>query len=151
MVVAAIGVSPNAELAKVAGLELSVSGSIAVDHQLRTSDVDIFAAGDCADSYHLVTGEKTWIPLALRANRAGWAVADTVCGRPVRLEGIAGTAVFKTFDMQVVRSGLTVDEAKKQDLIPLLCRLAQNHGRVSILVPNPFMWPWWEIRRQGSC
>jgi len=113
MVVLAIGVKPNAELAQNAGLELSVSGSISVDHQLRTSDPNIFAAGDCADSYHLVTGEKTWIPLALRANRAGWAVADTVCGKPVALYGIAGTAVFKVFAMQIARSGLSQAEAVK--------------------------------------
>nr|WP_321468186.1 FAD-dependent oxidoreductase [uncultured Desulfobulbus sp.] len=113
MVVVAIGVQPNAELAEKAGLELSVGGSISVDHHLRTSDPHIFASGDCADSYHLVTGEKTWIPLALRANRGGWAVADTVCGKPAALAGVAGTAVFKTFAMQVARSGLSLGEALK--------------------------------------
>ncbi|MGD9950174.1 MAG: FAD-dependent oxidoreductase [Desulfobulbus sp.] len=111
MVVMAIGIKPNAELAKNAGLELSIGGSISVDHQLRTSDANIFAAGDCADSYHLVTGKKTWIPLALRANRAGWAVADLVCGKPMALPGVVGTAVFKVFAMQVARSGLSSAEA----------------------------------------
>ncbi|MDD2468430.1 MAG: FAD-dependent oxidoreductase, partial [Desulfobulbus sp.] len=111
LVVVAIGVKPNAELAQNSGLELSVGGSISVDHHLRTSDPTIFAAGDCADSYHMVTGEKTWIPLALRANRAGWAVADTVCGKPMGLPGVAGTAVFKVFAMQVARSGLSDAEA----------------------------------------
>ncbi|WP_448873010.1 FAD-dependent oxidoreductase [Desulfobulbus propionicus] len=113
IVVAAIGVKPNAELARDAGLPLSVGGSISVDHHLRTLDPDIFAAGDCADSYHLVTEEKTWTPLALRANRAGWAVADAVCGNPVILPGIAGTAVFKVFAMQVARTGLSAKEAQK--------------------------------------
>lgn len=111
MVLVAVGVKPNAELAHEAGLELGVDGSISVDHHLRTSDPAIFAAGDCADSYHLVTGGKTWIPLALRANRAGWAVADTVCGKPMGLPGVAGTAVFKVFEMQVARSGLSTAEA----------------------------------------
>lgn len=119
MVVVAIGVDPNAELARDAGLTLSVGGSIAVDHHLRTSDPDIFAAGDCADSYHLVTGRKTWIPLALRANRAGWAVADTVCGKAMALPGIAGTAVFKVFAMQVARTGLLAEEATEAGFNPV--------------------------------
>jgi NADPH-dependent 2,4-dienoyl-CoA reductase/sulfur reductase-like enzyme len=58
-----------------------------------------------------VTGEKTWIPLALRANRAGWAVADNVCGGSVELPGIVGSAVFRVFSLEVARTGLTVEEA----------------------------------------
>lgn len=119
LVIVAIGVEPIASLARDAGLDLSVGGSIAVDHGLRTSDPLIFAAGDCADSYHLVTGKKAWIPLALRANRAGWAVADNVCGGRVALPGIAGTAVFKVFDMQIARTGLTVHEAQGAGFDPV--------------------------------
>ena len=119
LVIAAIGVTPCASLAEQAGLELSVGGSIATDRTLRTKDPEIFAAGDCADSYHLVTNAKTWIPLALRANRAGWAVADNVCGGRVELPGVAGTAVFKVFDMQVARTGLTPDEAQEAGFDPV--------------------------------
>ncbi|RUA03040.1 MAG: pyridine nucleotide-disulfide oxidoreductase [Deltaproteobacteria bacterium] len=106
MVLVAVGVVPNSGLAKTAGIETGVGQSIAVDHQLRTSAPDIFAAGDCADAYHVVTGQKTWVPLALRANRAGWAVADNVCGKEKSLPGIAGTAVFKVFNLEVARTGL---------------------------------------------
>jgi len=55
---------------------LGPKNSVAVDRALMTSDPDIYAAGDCADAFHVVTGERTWIPLALRANRGGRAVAD---------------------------------------------------------------------------
>jgi NADPH-dependent 2,4-dienoyl-CoA reductase/sulfur reductase-like enzyme len=113
LVLVAVGVSPNSSLASRAGLELGPQHSIAVDRTLRTSDENIFAAGDCADAFHVVTGKKTWIPLALRANRAGWAVADNVCGETVELQGVAGTAVFKVFDLQVARTGLTVAEANR--------------------------------------
>ncbi|MGE4559685.1 MAG: FAD-dependent oxidoreductase [Desulfobulbus sp.] len=126
MVVVATGVQANAEIARDAGLALSVGGSISVDHFLRTSDPAIFAAGDCADSYHLVTGEKTWIPLALRANRAGWAVADTVCGKPMWLPGVAGTTVFKAFSMQVARSGLSMPEAVKAGFDPVSIQITSN-------------------------
>lgn len=111
MVLIAMGIQPNSDLAARADIALSVNNSIAVDRTLRTSDENIYAAGDCADAYHLVTGEKTWIPLALRANRAGWAVADNVCGKTIELAGILGTAVFKVFDFEVARTGLTIKEA----------------------------------------
>jgi len=112
LVLVAIGIKPNSELAAQAGLDLGVKNAIAVNKKLLTSNENIYAAGDCCDAYHVVTGEKAWIPLALRANRAGWAVADNVCGKSIELPGIAGTAVFKVFDLEVARTGLTVDEAK---------------------------------------
>ena len=75
------------ELAEDAGLKLGPRKEIAVDRTALTSDEHIYSAGDCADAYHVVTGQKVYIPLALRANRAGWAVADNVTGRPVELPG----------------------------------------------------------------
>lgn len=118
MVLVAMGLKPGSELAQAAGLAIGVQNAIAVDRGLRTSDANIYAAGDCADAYHVVTGEKSWIPLALRANRAGWAVADNVCGGKVELDGIAGTAVFKVFDLEVARTGLTLAEAEKVGFKP---------------------------------
>ncbi len=118
MVLTAVGVKPCSQLAQSAGLELGARGAIAVDRQMRTSDPAIYAAGDCADAYHVVTQQKTWIPLALRANRTGWAVADHLCGKDVDLPGVAGTAVFKVFDMQVARTGLNSAEAVDAGFIP---------------------------------
>jgi CoA-dependent NAD(P)H sulfur oxidoreductase len=118
MVLVAVGVRPNSEFAERAGLELGPAKSIAVDRMLRTSHPDIFSAGDCADAFHVVTGQKTWIPLALRANRAGWAAADNALGRKAELQGVAGTAVFKVFDLEVARTGLSLDEAKKAGFEP---------------------------------
>lgn len=118
MVLVAIGVRPASGLAQAAGLAMSVSDSIAVDRELRTSIGEIYSAGDCSDAYHVVTGQKTWIPLALRANRAGWAVADNVCGGAKELDGVAGTSVFRVFDMEVARTGLNVAEASKYGFEP---------------------------------
>ena len=112
MVLVGIGVSPNGQVADSAGLEMSVAKSIAVDHGLRTSDKNIYAAGDCTDAYHVVTGTKTWMPLALRANRAGWAAADNVIGKSVTLDGVVGTSVFRVFDLEVARTGLNLAEAQ---------------------------------------
>ncbi|WP_281432193.1 FAD-dependent oxidoreductase [Desulfatitalea alkaliphila] len=111
LVLVATGVRPNSDLAAKAGLVLGPSRSIAIDGRTRTSDPAIRAAGDCADAFHVVTGQRAWIPLALRANRAGWAAADDVCGKPVDLQGVVGSAVFKVFDLAVARTGLTAAEA----------------------------------------
>ena len=119
MVLIAVGIRPCSELAEKAGLSLGPSKSIAVDKTMLTSEENIYAAGDCSDAYHVVTGEKTWIPLALRANRAGWAVADNVLGAGIEVEGVAGTAVYKVFDLEVARTGLSVEEAKKHGFEPV--------------------------------
>ncbi|CAB1058726.1 Pyridine nucleotide-disulfide oxidoreductase; NADH dehydrogenase (EC [Olavius sp. associated proteobacterium Delta 1] len=113
MVLVGIGITPCSRIAENAGLELSTNNSIAVDRKLRTSDKNIYAAGDCADAFHMVTGQKTWIPLALRANRAGWAVADNVIGKHASLDGVVGTSVFRVFDYEVARTGLSLAEARK--------------------------------------
>lgn len=118
MVLIAVGVKPCSDLAEKSGLSLGPSESISVDRKMLTSDGNIYAAGDCADAYHVVTGKKAWIPLALRANRAGWAVADNVLGAGIELEGVAGTAVYKVFDLEVARTGLSLEEAKKHGFDP---------------------------------
>jgi len=119
MVLMGLGVVPNSEIAANAGLELGPDNAIAVDKTLRTSDPAIFAAGDCADAFHVVTGRRVWMPLALRANRAGWAVADNVTGGHVALPGIVGSQVFKLLDLEVARSGLSADEARNAGFDPV--------------------------------
>jgi CoA-dependent NAD(P)H sulfur oxidoreductase len=119
MVLVAVGIQPNSEIAAAAGLDLGPHNTIAVDRCLRTSDPNIYAAGDCADTFHVVTGERTWIPLALRANRAGWAVADNVLNRKIELPGVVGTAVFKVFDLEVARTGLNSKEAENAGFEPV--------------------------------
>ncbi|EMS78938.1 FAD-dependent oxidoreductase [Desulfotignum phosphitoxidans] len=119
LAIGATGVAPCSGLAKNAGLTLGVSNAIQVDPYLRTSNPDIFAAGDCGDAIHVVTGKPVWIPLALRANRAGWAVADNLFKDSNALQGVAGTAVFKVFDLAVARTGLTFFEAKNAGFDPV--------------------------------
>ncbi|MFU8768980.1 MAG: FAD-dependent oxidoreductase [Desulfotignum sp.] len=140
LVLGATGIAPCSALAKDAGLALGVSDAIHVDPYLRTSDPDIFAAGDCGDAIHVVTGKPVWIPLALRANRAGWAVADNLFAEKTPLQGVAGTAVFKVFDLAVARSGLTLSEAQKagfdpvENLITAWSRVKFQPGAAKIFV-----------------
>jgi NADPH-dependent 2,4-dienoyl-CoA reductase/sulfur reductase-like enzyme len=139
MVLVGIGVTPCSQIAKNAGLELSTNKSISVDRKLRTSAEHIYAAGDCADAYHVVTGEKTWIPLALRANRAGWAVADNVCGKQAQLDGIVGTAVFRVFDYEVARTGLDMAEAQKYGFDPVQ-NMIKSGSRAHAYPGNTTIW-----------
>jgi NADPH-dependent 2,4-dienoyl-CoA reductase/sulfur reductase-like enzyme len=118
MVLVAAGIRPNSELAARAGIKTGAGNAIAVDRTLQTSHRAVYAAGDCADAYHVVSGQKVWIPLALRANRAGWAVADNVCGKETHIADIAGTAVFRFFNLEVARTGLTVAEAHRHGFEP---------------------------------
>ena len=116
LIVSSTGVQPNAELAAEAGLKLGAAGSIAVDQHLQTSDPDILAAGDCADAPHALTGESCWIPLALRANRAGKLAGYNVLGQRRAAPPVLGTAVFKFFGLQIARSGLSEQEASDAGL-----------------------------------
>lgn len=112
LVLASLGVEPRSELASEAGLRLSTASSIAVDEHLFTSDPDILAAGDCADAQHAVSRRPVWIPLALRANRAGkLAGQNALGGRLAKAPPVLGTAVFRFFGLEVARTGLSEDEA----------------------------------------
>ncbi|CCQ33744.1 ferredoxin--NAD+ reductase protein [Halorhabdus tiamatea SARL4B] len=105
-VLVAAGVDPNVELAEEAGIDLGPTGAIATDEYGRTNEEAIYAAGDCAEMTHAVTGEPAHVPLALTANRAGRAVGATVGGDPTPVGDIAGTAVLKAFDREVARTGI---------------------------------------------
>jgi len=119
LVLVAMGISPASELAEKAGLKLGPEKSIHIDEYMRTSDPDIYAAGDCADALHMVTGRPVWIPLALTANRGGRFAADSILGKDAPFQGTAGTAVFRVFDLEVARTGLTMEEAREAGFDPV--------------------------------
>jgi NADPH-dependent 2,4-dienoyl-CoA reductase/sulfur reductase-like enzyme/rhodanese-related sulfurtransferase len=99
LVLLAAGVRPNTDLAVDAGLALGPRGGIAVDDHLRTSDPDVYAAGDAVEVAHHVLPGSWLIPLAGPANRQGRVVADNLCGRDTTFGTVQGTAVVKVFDM----------------------------------------------------
>ena len=113
MVILAIGVTPETQLAKEAGLRLGLRGSIAVNDRMETSIPDIYAVGDAVEVRHFVTGTETLIPLAGPANKQGRIAADNICGRQSRYKGSQGSSVLKLFDMTVAATGINEDAAKK--------------------------------------
>jgi NADPH-dependent 2,4-dienoyl-CoA reductase/sulfur reductase-like enzyme/peroxiredoxin family protein/rhodanese-related sulfurtransferase/TusA-related sulfurtransferase len=99
LVILSAGVRPETGLAKDAELELGPRGGILVDEHMRTSDPDIYAAGDAVEVIDAVTGQPALIPLAGPANRQGRTVSDSICGRDSTYIATQGTAIVKVFDM----------------------------------------------------
>ena len=116
MVVLAIGVTPDTGLAKEAGLELGIKGSIVVNERMETSIPDIYAAGDAVQVKHYVTGEDALISLAGPANKQGRIIADNICGGGSRYPGSQGSSVIKVFDMTAAVTGINETNARKAGL-----------------------------------
>jgi NADPH-dependent 2,4-dienoyl-CoA reductase/sulfur reductase-like enzyme/rhodanese-related sulfurtransferase len=110
--VIAVGVRPNTKLAADCGLELGKGGGIVVDEKMTTSDPDIFAAGDCAELKHLITGKPIQLPLGSLANRQGRVIGSNLGGGDERFGPVVGSAAVKIFDMNVASTGLTEKAAK---------------------------------------
>ena len=116
MVVLAIGVSPDTGLAKDAGLELGLKGSILVNDRMETSVPDIYAVGDAVQVKHFVTGQDALIALAGPANKQGRIAADNICGGDSRYSGSQGSSVVKVFDLTAAATGVNETNAGKAGL-----------------------------------
>ncbi len=113
LVLVATGVRPNTDFLKGSGIELGFKGAIRVNKYLQTNYDYVYAAGDCTEATHLVTGQPAYVPLALKANKEGYITGLNVCGQREVFPGILGTAITKFFDLGIARTGLTLDEAQK--------------------------------------
>lgn len=114
--VLAIGVRPETDLAKAAGLTLGARDAILVNDQLQTSDPAIYAIGDAIQVKDFVLGYDTLVPLAGPANRQGKLAADHICGRPVRYQGTLGTSVLKCFRLTAASCGNNEKTLQRLDL-----------------------------------
>lgn len=112
MVVLAIGVTPDTSLAREAGLELGIKGSILVNDRMETSAPDIYAVGDAVQVRHAVSGQDALISLAGPANKQGRIAADNICGGDSRYHGSQGSSVIKVFDLTAAVTGLNERNAK---------------------------------------
>ena len=130
MVLLAIGVRPETRLAADTGLALGPRGGIRVDEFLRTSDPDIFAAGDAVEVVHAVTGVPALIPLAGPANKHGRLAGEiAVTGRPRRAARVVGTAIVKVFDLAAGLTGLSVKAAAQAGIETRHCIVQRpNHA-----------------------
>jgi len=120
IVMLSIGVRPQSELAKAAGLEVNQRGGIIVDEFLKTSDDSIYALGDAVEVVDFVNNNKTMVPLAGPANKQGRIVANNLVGRKEKYKGTQGTSIAKVFDLTVGSTGSNEKTLK---------RLGQEYGK----------------------
>jgi NADPH-dependent 2,4-dienoyl-CoA reductase/sulfur reductase-like enzyme len=112
LVVLGLGMGPEVELARDAGLQLGATGAIDVRHTQRSrSHPEVFAAGDCAQTVHKLTGEAIHVALGTHANKQGRVAGSVIGGRPARFDGVLGTAMTKVGDLEVARTGLCTTQA----------------------------------------
>ena len=114
MVIMAVGVAPNGELAKAAGLEVSANGAIVVNERMQTSDPHIFAGGDCVEVSHLLTGKPGYFPSGSLANRQGRIIGTNLAGGNAKFEGAVGTFIIKVFEMSLASAGMSLKTAKAE-------------------------------------
>jgi NADPH-dependent 2,4-dienoyl-CoA reductase/sulfur reductase-like enzyme/rhodanese-related sulfurtransferase len=114
LVILSVGVRPDAELALQVGAKLGPTGAIKVDHQMRTSVDGVYAVGDAAESFSLITGAPLWRPLGSTANKMGRVAGDVITGGTLSHRGILGTGIVRVFDLAVAHTGLTETEATAQ-------------------------------------
>jgi NADPH-dependent 2,4-dienoyl-CoA reductase/sulfur reductase-like enzyme/rhodanese-related sulfurtransferase len=110
----AAGVRPNTSLAFNAGIESGITGAIKVNKKMQTNFEDIYACGDCAESYSVITGKPAYHPLGSTANKTGRIAGDQASGGQLEFRGILGTGIFKLFDMTVAQTGLTETDARAE-------------------------------------
>jgi NADPH-dependent 2,4-dienoyl-CoA reductase/sulfur reductase-like enzyme len=123
LVVLGIGVGPNAALAADAGLELGVKGAVHVDERQATSARGVWAAGDCCESRHLLTGQPVHIPLGTYANKQGRVAGINIGGGHAVSAGVLGTAITKLCSTEIARTGLGRAEAERAGLSAVAARI----------------------------
>lgn len=110
--VMAVGVKPDTEFVRAAGIATNSRGSIIVDDHMRTNVSDVYAVGDAVEIRDFITGTPAFIPLAGPANRQGRIAADNIAGVDSSYGGTQGSAVLKLFDMTVATTGINERTAK---------------------------------------
>jgi NADPH-dependent 2,4-dienoyl-CoA reductase/sulfur reductase-like enzyme len=113
MVLMAVGVIPNVEMAKEAGVELGKTGAIRTEFNQMTSLADIYAAGDCCEVFNLVSQDWVYTPLGDIANKQGRVAGENVAGGKATFPGVVGSAAFKVFELEVAFTGLGTQVARQ--------------------------------------
>ncbi|HBT18523.1 MAG TPA: dehydrogenase, partial [Clostridiaceae bacterium] len=114
LVLLSTGVRPNTALAKDMGLTLGETGAIVVTPYMETSEKDVYAAGDCVETFHLITKKPVYRPLGSTANKTGRIAGNNSTGGALAFRGILGTGIYKIFDLTVGQTGLSEKEARKE-------------------------------------
>lgn len=128
LAIVAVGVVPNDELARAAGLAVNERGGIVVDEHLRTSDPDIYAGGDCIVLPHALTGKPAYLPMGSQANRQGRVIGTNLAdpaGTAASVPPIVGAWCVKLFDRSAAGAGLTLAAAQAAGFDALCVHMGQ--------------------------
>jgi len=118
LVLVGVGVEPNSELARAVGIEVGERGAIRVTRMMETNLPDIYAAGDCVETWHRVLNRATYLPLGSTAHKQGRIAGENAVGGAREFAGTSGTQVVKVFDLVIARTGLRDDEAVRAGFDP---------------------------------
>ena len=125
-VIMAVGVRPNSDLARDAGLDLTPRGGILVNSRMETSDPDIYAGGDCIEVKHLLTGKTFHLPSGSLANRQGRVIGTNIAGGNATFEGVVGSFIIKLFDISFGSVGLNEQQSKAEGFDPISAFVVQG-------------------------
>jgi len=120
-IIMSIGVKPNVTLAREAGIQIGTTGAIKVNSKMQTNIEDIYACGDCAESFFLINNKSIYRPLGSTANKMGRIAGDQLSGGTLEFRGILGTGIFRIFDMVVAQTGFTEKEALIEGYETVVC------------------------------
>jgi len=126
LVITAVGVEPNGELARKAGLLVTPRGGIVVNRRLQTSDPFIYAGGDCIEIPHLVTGKLVHFPQGSLANRQGRVIGTNIAGGYATFDGTVGSFVVKIFELGVASAGISYERAVSEGFDPVRAYVVQS-------------------------
>ncbi len=119
-----VSVRPDTALARDAGIELGFRGAIGVDRMMRTNVPDVFAAGDCVETWHRLLQRSAYMPLGTTAHKQGRIAGENALGGERAFQGSLGTQVVKVFDLAVARTGLRSGDAAQGGFDPLTTQFA---------------------------
>ncbi|CZR08171.1 FAD-dependent oxidoreductase [Trichococcus ilyis] len=129
IVILAAGVRPNTELAKEIGVTIGATGAITVNSKMQTNIPDVYAVGDVAESFSVITGKPIYRPLGSTANKMGRIAGDVITGGDLEHRGVLGTGIFRVFNLHVGQTGLTEKEAKAAGYaVEILYNIKPDHA-----------------------
>jgi len=126
LVVLAVGIVPNTEIAKNAGIELGINNTIRVNNRMETSIKDIYAAGDCVENYNIISKQHVWTPLGSVANKQGRCAAVNIAGGYDTFAGVLGSGVTRFMNFSMSLTGLSEKDARKSGFETISATLTQK-------------------------
>lgn len=139
IVILSMGVLPNSEIAAQAGIELGTGRAIRVNGRMETNQPGIYAAGDCATVWHLISEQEVYFPMGTTANKQGRVAGENAAGGNATFKGILGTGISRIIDMEVSRTGLSEQECKNLG-IAHISRTIKSRTRVPYYPDAGLIW-----------